>query len=125
MVKISKIPTEYQECKAYWSWAQHHTILREYLIKHVNEGKRSYVSAKYLQLIGMRKGLPDYQLPIPNNKFHSLWLEMKRINQKNRKKDTDQLAWQERLLRAGHCAIFVYGWEDAAKITIAYLNNKI
>lgn len=124
-MKLIKVATEYQECKAFWKWAQTKPILADYLIKHVNEGKRSYVAAKYLHLIGMRKGLPDYQLPIPNKKFHGLWLEMKRVNQKNRKKGIEQLEWQSRLLEMGHCAMFAYGAEDAAKIILDYLSNKI
>lgn len=124
-MKLLKVATEYQECKAFWEWAQTNEIIAEYLIKHVNEGKRSYISAKFLKLIGMRKGLPDYQLPIPNKKFIGLWIEMKRTNQRNRKKDSEQVQWQDRLLNMGHCAIFAYGWEDAAQITLDYLNNKI
>jgi|ERR1044071_5760802 hypothetical protein len=117
--------SEYQECKAYYAWAQYHPILREYLYKIVNEGKRSRAQGFYLQLIGMRAGLPDYHLPVANNSYHGLWIEMKTKTQKRIAKRENQLSWLDKLKKIGHYATFAYGASDAIKITLDYLNNRI
>lgn len=119
------ICSEYQECKAYYAWAQHHPVLREYLYKIVNEGKRSIREGFFLKMIGLRAGLPDYHLPVPNNSYHGFWLEMKRRDQKNKKKHEEQLNWLDKLRKIGHYACYAYGWEEAARITEDYLNNRI
>ena|ERR1700691_795549 len=120
------VPSEYKECKWFYEWAcVHSRILREYIIKNVNEGKRSSIIGKLLKLIGMRPGLPDYHLPI-KNKYHSgLWIEMKRTDQRKKKKDEEQDKWIQKLTQIGHYATYAYGWEDASKIVVDYLNDKI
>jgi hypothetical protein len=116
---------EYMECVAYWKWSQTNPVLRKYLIKHVNEGKRTKLTGHYLNRIGMRKGLPDYQLPLGNGNWIGFWLEMKPRNQKNFKKKPEQVEWIEKLRLVGHYANFSYGWEDAMHQTLDYINNKI
>lgn len=117
--------SEYQECCAYYEWAQYHPIVREYLIHHVNEGKRSIVSGKRLKLIGMRKGLPDYQLPIANQNWHGLWLEMKTPDQKTKKQKIEQIEWVNKLLLVKQYACFAFGCDHAINLTLEYLNNKM
>jgi hypothetical protein len=117
--------SEYKECRLYWEWAMLHPLLRDYLIKHVNEGKRSNIGGHLLNLIGMRKGIPDYQLPLANQNWHSLWLEMKRKDEINKKQKKEQIEWHERLRSAGNYATFAYGYEDAAQKTMDYLHNRI
>ena len=119
------IANEYKECAAYYEWAQYKPILKEYLIKHVNEGKRSKLLGHLLKLIGLRPGLPDYQLPIANLKYIGLWIEMKTIDEKNKKQKPLQIEWLEKLRKAGHYATFSFGWEDARDITVKYLNNLL
>lgn len=119
-----KIPTEYEECKAFFEWAQLLPIVSKYLIKHVNEGKRSKITGLYLQRIGMRKGLPDYQLPISNGKWFGLWIEMKRRTN-NKSHSKEQCEWIDNLIKVNQFATFAYGWEDAVRITTDYLNKKI
>lgn len=119
------ISSEYQECKAYFTWAQFNPILKEYLYKIVNEGQRTPKSGFFLKLIGMKAGLPDYHLPVANDRYHGLWLEMKKRNQINMAKRLTQSDWLEKLKKIGHYADYAYGWEHAAKITMDYLNNKI
>ncbi len=122
--------SEYQECKCYWKWAQTNPITAEYLVKHVNEGQRQSWYVKALQYIGMRKGLPDYQLIWPNQNWGALWIEMKRRDEKSKcGKRTEhqqrQDEWIERLKSAKHYATYAYGWEDAMRITNEYLTDKI
>lgn len=117
--------SEYQECKAYFEWAQYYPVLREYLFKIVNEGKRSKINGNMLKLIGLRAGLPDYQLPIPNKNWNGLWIEMKKRSHAGKTKKDNQNEWISKLIKVKQYATYAYGWEDAAKITMDYLNNKI
>lgn len=117
--------TEYQECKIFFAWASYHPLLREYLVHHANEGKRSLQSGFLLKQIGLSPGLPDYQLMISNEKYHCLWLEMKTKEKKKHKMPANQVAWINRLLKCGHYATFCFGADEAIKITTDYLNNKL
>jgi hypothetical protein len=119
------IATEYEECQAFWLWSMTQPVVRDYLIKNTNEGKRSARYGHGLKMIGMRPGLPDYHLPLSNNNYHGLWIEMKRMGSNNRKKDSDQLTWINRLNMAGHYASYAYGWENAKQIVSDYLANKL
>jgi uncharacterized protein YecT (DUF1311 family) len=123
--KRSTCATEYQECKAYWEWAQLNPTLREFLKKDMNEGKRSAITGYYMQCIGMRKGFPDYELPVPNKKYHGLYIEMKRASARGKALRQEQLDWINRLNRIGHYATFAYGADEAIRITTDYLNNRL
>lgn len=119
------IPTEYQECKAFWNYAQNVPLLKKYLIKHANERIGYSWFTKALIAIGMRPGLLDYQWPVSNLKYHGLWLEFKRIDQRGKKKDKDQDEWIENLLEIGHYASYVYGCDEAIKVYTDYVNNRL
>jgi hypothetical protein len=123
--KWTSLPTEYQECRAYFAWAQTQSLLQEYLIKHVNEGKRSKIGGYLLKLIGLRKGLPDYQLPIANNKWRGLWIEMKTQDEFNKKQKEEQIAWMDKLRAINHYATFAFGANHAIQLTLDYLNDKL
>lgn len=121
---IQQIPNELDECRAYWQWAQKIPVLRDYLYKILNEGKRSPIFGRHSQMIGWRKGLPDYHYPVSNGKFHGFWLEMKRRDNKG-KIHEDQRLWIEKLLKIDQYATVAYGWEDAVEKTLRYINNQI
>ena len=116
---------EFLECKAFFKWASYHPVCAEYLIKHVNEGKRSAILGRLLKLIGLRPGLPDYQLPIANKNWKGLWLEMKTKEHDARDNRSNQDEWLARLRKINHYACYAYGWEHAAKIVTDYLADRI
>lgn len=126
LIERKLIPTEYQECKAFWQYACRAGFSDD-LIKNANE--RIQVDGgwfiKALYAIGFRKGLLDYQLIRSNEKYHTLWIEMKRIDQRNIKKRPEQDEWIERLLRRGHYAAYAYGCDDAIRIYKEYINNEL
>jgi hypothetical protein len=119
------IPSEYQECKAFWGYAQRIPQLGKYLIKHANERIGHSWFTKALIAIGMRPGLLDYQWPVRNDKYIGLWLEFKRVDQREKKKDADQEEWIENLREIGHYASYAYGCEHAIKIYTDYVNNRL
>lgn len=100
-------------------------MLKENMTKNVNEGQYEgwYVNA--LKAIGLRKGFPDYVLILPNNKYHSLWIEMKRVPERGKKMRQEQIEWIERLNKNGHYASFTFGADEAIQICNDYLNNKL
>lgn len=119
------VATEYQECLAFYQWAQLQPRVGEYLIKNVNEGKRTVRAGYALRAIGLRAGVPDYFLPVPNLRYQGLWLEMKRTDRKGGARDPRQDAWIAKLNAIGHYAVYVYGWEHAAQVVVQYLNNEL
>lgn len=56
-----------------------------------NEGKRSTVSGKILNSMGMRKGFPDLEILEPKGDIHGLFIELKRDN--DSKVSDDQKTW--------------------------------
>lgn len=119
------IPSEYQECKAFWQYASK-VGFSDDLIKHANErmgDSRWFIRALYA--IGFRKGLLDYQFIKANGKYHTLWIEMKRKDQKPKDSKPEQNAWIARLLNRGHYASYAYGCDDAIRIFNDYINNKL
>ncbi len=119
------IPSEYQECKAFWKYANLSPKLSDSLIKHANERIGYSWFTKALVAIGMSPGLMDYQWPVPNQKYLGLWIEMKKRDQRDAPKKKEQEAWIEKLNKIGHYAAYAYGCEDAIRIYTDYVNNKL
>jgi hypothetical protein len=120
------IPSEYQECKTFWQYATRLGFAED-LIKHANERKERDGGwfLKALFAIGFRKGLLDYQYIVANQKYHSLWIEMKRLDHDPKNNKAEQDEWIERLLKKGHYASYAYGCDHAIKIYQDYINNRL
>ncbi len=116
---------EYDDCIAFYEWTQYQQRLKGLVIKHVNEGKRSFILGKLLKAIGLSKGLPDYQILLPNKHWHGLFIEMKTKKEKNRKQKIEQIEFIEKLIKTGYYATFSYGWEEAMDIVNKYLKDEI
>src|SRR5271154_5778443 len=108
-MKYALVPSELQECKAYWQWSMTIPLLRDYLYKITNEGKRTLSYGRNLKDSGLRAGLPDYHYPVANNGYHGFWLEMKKRNMTCKNVPDHQLVWIEKLLAIGHHATIGYG----------------
>lgn len=120
------IPSEYQECKTFWEYAQTHPVLKRYLVKHANEriDKEGWFT-KALIAIGMRVGIQDYQLPFPNGRYVGLWIEMKKRDEKGKSLRNEQQHWHDAWREIGHYTAVAYGCDEAIKITLDYLGLKI
>ncbi len=116
--------SEFAECKKFCEYALYHPLLRDYLIHIPNEGQRHIAHLRNLAQIGLKAGVPDYFLPLKNDYYIGLWLEMKAVSERNVKKRSNQDQWIKKLLLAGHYATYAYGADDAIDIVTKYLNNE-
>ena len=85
---------------------------------NVNEGKRSYRTGKKLVRAGLRKGVPDLQIPLACGIYHGLFVEMKY----GRNKTTpEQEYWLGLLSKNGYAVKVAYSADEAIKSISRYL----
>ncbi len=124
--KAVKVPSEAQEQRALVKWISYHPIVRDYFCKNNNEGKRTSLQGFNLKLMGLRAGVSDLLLYYPTNRFHGLFLEVKR-NRKYSKSEMLTETWiaqQEFIKRVqgvGYAAEVCYGFDDGKRIIEEYL----
>lgn len=87
-----------------------------------NEGERTKAAGSKLKRLGMLKGVSDICLPVHNDKYSNLYIELKAGNNRV---SQEQLFFIERINEIGGKAVIVYGGDCAIDVIKAYLNNKI
>ena len=96
--------------------------LRKIRIFHIpNGGSRNKIEAINLKRQGVSPGVPDLCFPIPNEKYHGLFVEMK--YGKN-KPTQNQKEWIKYLNSVGYLAVVCYGHQEAIKVINEYLKLK-
>lgn len=118
----TQIPTEAQEQSALFQWAgrMQGRFPALALMYHIpNGGSRNPVEARHLREQGVKAGVPDICLPVPNSQYSALYIEMKRRSG-GRVSDV-QRGWIAALNRAGNLAVVCRGWEEARDEIIEYL----
>jgi hypothetical protein len=83
-----------------------------------NGGLRNIRVAMKLKQEGVRRGIPDIQLAVPNCGYNGLFLELK--VGKN-KPTTEQKEWLQALEDHGYCARCVNGADEALQTIFWYL----
>jgi hypothetical protein len=100
------------------------------LLFHIpNGGRRNVREAARLKAMGVKAGVSDYFLPVPqciNNSpddllYIGLWIELKAG--KNRPTQA-QFDWQHKMDKQGHLACICIGWIEAAKCIAYYLGRE-
>lgn len=86
-----------------------------------NGGFRNIREAAKLKSMGVRKGVLDLMLPVPIGNWHGLFIEMKN---KKGKPSEEQKDWIDFLRSQGYGAIICFGWLEARKVLIDYLEWK-
>ena len=86
-----------------------------------NAGKRSYGAAMYMKAEGLRAGVPDVWLPVPNKKYCGLVMENKYGG--NKLTDNQEL-WLRKLKRVGHYVCVCRSTEQMIKEVSKYLGIK-
>lgn len=93
------------------------------MIFHItNEGKRSKRTGAELKRMGLKRGIPDICLPVPNKEYNGLWIELKADRSKRLTKE--QKEWLEKLNRYGYKALRCNGADEAIQVIKDYLNIK-
>lgn len=104
-----------------FNWAERtKSVLPELkLMYHVpNEGKRT--NGGILKAAGLKSGVPDIVLPIPNNGFHGLYIELKFGKNKATKAQEDYMTLlKEQNYKTAVC----YGFEEARETILEYLSE--
>lgn len=94
------------------------------LMYHIpNGGSRSKAEAGRFKAEGVKSGVPDICLPAARGGYHGLYIELKRV--KGGRVSPAQQGWIAALRDQGYCACVCKGWDDAAHVIKAYLENKI
>tara|TARA_R110000868_G_scaffold284777_1_gene545227 strand:+ start:368 stop:751 length:384 start_codon:yes stop_codon:yes gene_type:complete len=87
-----------------------------------NESKSSIQRRMTMKRAGVKKGIPDICIPIPNDKFASLYIEMKI---KPNKPSPEQMQVIRELNQAGNYACLCWSADEAIEMLTKYLNNKL
>jgi hypothetical protein len=126
LVTTNKIKIKFSESDeqiALFEWADMSGIPELELMYHIpNGGKRYKATAGRLKKEGVKPGIPDIFLPVPNKKYHGLYIEMKARH--NSETSDYQKIWIDRLYKQGYDVHVCYGWE-AARDTILWYLDKI
>lgn len=122
---MNQTPTESEEQIALFQWAE--MMMKKYpelgMLYHIpNGGKRNIRTAARLRKEGVKPGVPDLCLPVPSGKYHGLYIEMKR--QKGGKVSAIQDIWLSALMEYGYKTVVCCGWQAAAKVLTAYLDER-
>ena len=110
-------PSEEQEQKAVFSWAEwmSNRIPELQLLFHIpNGGLRSKTEAKRMKSAGVKPGVPDLFLPVARAGYHGLFIELKR--KKGGRLSEEQKQWIADLEGQGYMAVSAYGCEEACDI---------
>lgn len=92
------------------------------LLYHIaNERKCNSVTGGILKAMGVRKGVPDIDLPVPRGGYHGLRIELKTDIGTETK---DQKWWRDKLTEQGYCAMLCRGWVEAVEKIEWYLKLR-
>lgn len=120
--KFNRVPTEDQEQMAVMSWAHRTKFkdgrLSDYLFHIPNGGSRNIIEATKLKKMGVKAGVPDLQLIVPNGEVHGLWIELKA--QKGKLQPSQQIMIQ-RLEAQGYMCKVCFGADEAISEIKKYL----
>jgi len=91
------------------------------LIYHIpNGGARSKIEAGIMKAEGVRKGMPDYHLPVARQGYIGLYIELKAPGGRVSK---DQKERMDALRAAGHRCEVAAGWMEARDLVLHYLTE--
>lgn len=83
-------------------------------------GRRAAQWAR-LEKEGVRKGIPDYCLPVARGGFHGLYIELK---SGNGRATPEQREWCIELRQQGYRAEVCKGWQAAAAVVTEYMTKE-
>lgn len=103
-----------------WALLLNSTRIYPFLFHIPNGGKRSISEANRFKLMGVKPGVCDLFLAIPNSKYHGLFIEMK---SKKGKLCIYQNEFIENMKKSGYDVLVCNNWEIAKDYILEYLND--
>jgi len=88
-----------------------------------NGGYRPKKTGATMRQSGVKPGFPDIFLPVARKGRHGLFVELKSVK-KSAKVSLVQQIVMLRLIDYGYEAVVCYGWEEAYKAIISYLEGE-
>lgn len=121
---MNNVLTEEQEQALLHQWSLRHPDSRLKLLFAIpNGGQRNAIVGAKLKATGVKKGVPDLLLPIPNKTHHGLFIELKRT--KGASISPEQKTWLAKLSEQGYMAVVCKGFDEAKKVIEQYLLNEV
>ncbi len=115
--------TEDREAMAYTKWCMLTPVLRDLVLHIANERACSAQQGYKLKMMGVRRGVSDYFVPLPRGKYHGLWIELKK--DKTCKPTFEQEVWLARMRVNDYAAFVAHGADQAIKLTKAYIEGRL
>ena len=113
---MASYPTEAQEQRIVVEWCE----WKHVPIFHIpNGGSRDPREARNLKLQGVKAGVPDLFVPVPNGEYHGLFIEMKR--EKGGTVSDAQRKWLDYLGSQGYMAEVCHGATEAISTIRSYI----
>lgn len=111
--------------KAVIKWSQQAGVRKAFpclkLLYHIpNERYCDPIQGKQLKLMGVKSGVPDLCLPVPNKGYHGLYIELKA---ENGKVSDNQDWWLIELHQQGYMCAVCFGLEQAINTILFYLEG--
>lgn len=101
------------------NWFNHNFPELEADFHHfANERQCSIQQGRILKRMGVKKGVADFFLALPQNGKSGLWIELK-VN--NNKPSPEQVKFVNRKSERNYIAVFAWGFEAAKQIILCYL----
>ena len=114
---------ESQEQQALFRWAavmEKSMPILQLLHSIPNGGKRDIWTAARLKAEGVKAGVSDIFLPVANNGYYGLYIELK---VRGGKLSDRQKWWIESTMAQGYLSVVCMGWEAAAEEILRYLER--
>ena len=119
-IRAALAPTEHELQCALIRWCDLQGPPFDLIYAIPNGGHRNKATAGRLKASGVRAGVPDLVLPVPNRYSGALYLELKTEKGRLRK---EQAAMMERLREAGNAVFVVRTLDEAIDLLQTYLSH--
>lgn len=131
--QIAKAGTEHAHQTALFCWCnqnlQKYPELEWFYCIQNEEKSGSIIRGNRSRVSGTKKGVSDTCLPVKRGLYSGLYIELKKLSLKPKKKgkggvSDEQLKFGAFVQSQGFGFVVCYGWEEAANILVAYLDQK-